>query len=41
MTDKLQVGDLLKDKWNDTLWLIIGMSETCSKAPSRDYNSSL
>ena len=28
---KYEVGDLLKDKWNDTLWLVIGMSETCSK----------
>jgi hypothetical protein len=28
---KYEVGDLLKCKWHDTLWVVIGMSETCSK----------
>lgn len=26
-----EIGDLVRDKWNDTLWLVIGLSETCSK----------
>ena len=26
-----EIGDLLKCKWHDTLWVVIGMSETCSK----------
>ena len=29
--NKYEVGDLIMCKWWDTLWLVIGISETCNK----------